>query len=455
MKAVHPTALFRLSVLGPLACRETFNRGELAKTIRQLSEKPLTIPDSKKVFVSEKTIENWYYRWRKGGIEALAPKPRGDRGQSKLSQPLQQHIIALKKENPKRSISILKQILEDEGLAVKGELTRSSIHRLLRQHGLSRPPIAETGIERRSYEARHAGDLWVGDVMHGPSLTIDGKIRKVYLVSLMDDASRLLVHSAFCLGETALEIEGVLRQAVLKRGLPKKLVVDNGAAYRAATFQAICARLEIRLIFCRPYDPESKGKLERFHRLFRQQFLSELEHQHITQLADLNARLWAWIDQVYHPRAHGSLDGASPLQRYQKDLSHIRPLLMSAGQYEQVFYHHHLRTARNDATISYCGARYEIPFPHSSKQVVLVVDPHRQLPLFVQSLEGDYIGPVTALNYQANAERRRHRPNCADEAVSDEAPLKYSAVEQALHKQAAALSSCVKTIDKNTDPQQD
>src|SRR3546814_3851127 len=79
----------------------------------------------------------------------------------------------------------------------------------------------------------------LGDVMHGPAIPVAGRQRKVYLVSLMDDASRLITHSAFCLGETALDIEGVLKQALLKRGVCRKLVVDNGAAYRAQTLQGI------------------------------------------------------------------------------------------------------------------------------------------------------------------------------------------------------------------------
>jgi len=100
------------------------------------------------------------------------------------------------------------------------------------------------------------------------------------------------------LGETALDIEGVLKQAVLKRGLPTKLVVDNGAAYRASTLQGICARLAIHVIYCRPYAPEGKGKLERWHRTFRDQFLSELDTTRIRNLEDLNAQLWAWLEQV-------------------------------------------------------------------------------------------------------------------------------------------------------------
>src|SRR3546814_728183 len=125
-------------------------------------------------------------------------------------------------------------------------------------------PISSQLEEKRSFVAEFAGSIWYGDVMHGPAIPVAGRQRKVYLVSLMDDASRLITHSAFCLGETALDIEGVLKQALLKRGVCRKLVVDNGAAYRAQTLQGICVRLGVQLIYCRPYAPEGKGKLERW-----------------------------------------------------------------------------------------------------------------------------------------------------------------------------------------------
>ena len=151
---------------------------------------------------------------------------------------------------------------------------------------------------------------------------IGGKLAKSYLVSLFDDASRLLTHSAFCPGETALDIEGVLKQAVLRRGIPLKLVVDNGAAYRAETLQGICARLGIHLIHCRPYAPEGKGKLERWHRTCRDQFLSELDERHIASLDDLNARLWAWLEPVYHRR---------PRQQWRRPPGH-RPASRAAAR---------------------------------------------------------------------------------------------------------------------------
>ena len=334
-----------------------------------------------------------------------------DRGQSKLPSDLQQAIIAAKRDNPRRSIRRIQTLLEASGTAAEGVLSRSAIHRLLQQQGLSRlPDSTSLAEERRSFVAASAGAIWYGDVMHGPRVPVKGQLRKTYLVSLFDDASRLIAHSAFCLGETALDIEGVLKQALLKRGAPIKLVVDNGAAYRARTLQGICARLDIHLIFCRPYAPEGKGKLERWHRTFRDQFLSELDERHITHLDDLNARLWAWIEQVYHHTPHEGLNGMTPLARYQQDLPKIRSLGSLAAQLDALFHHRIQRFVRKDGTVSYQGQRFEVPYELSGKTVHLVVDPHASVVVGVENEDGDSVGQATPLDALANASRKRRKP---------------------------------------------
>lgn len=416
MKTVDPVALFRLSVLGPLVSRDRLERGELQRIIRELAGREYAIPGSRRRLIGEKTIEAWYYAWRREGIDGLVPKPRNDRGVSKLPQAVQEAILATKRDNPRRSIRQLQHLLERAGTVPRGTLSRSSIHRLLQQHGLSQvaAPVPE---EHRRFVAEHANAIWYGDVMHGPSLTLKGRRRKVYLVSLMDDASRLIAHSAFCTGETALDIEGVLKQAVLKRGLPRKLVVDNGAAYRATTLQGICARLDIRLIYCRPYAPEGKGKLERWHRTFREHFLSELDVSRLNDLDDLNARLWAWIEQVYHRRPHGGLGGLTPLERYQQDLPMIRLLGQKAAHLDELFRHRVARKVRRDGTVSYQGRDFEVPFELSGKTVQLVVDPHGEKVVGIEDAEGKSLGAATPLDAIANAQRRRRRP--APDAYAD------------------------------------
>jgi len=419
MNDIHSMALFRYSVLGPLISRGELQRGDLKATVRELAARHYDIPGSRNSRLSEKTIEAWYYAWRRGGIEALEPKARSDRGQSKIAPEVQEAILAAKRENPRRSIDGIRRLLQSRGTVATGELKRSAVHRLLQAHGLSRPSGAPSEPEEhRAYVAEHAGDIWYGDVMHGPRVPMDGRLRKAYLVSLMDDASRLIVHSAFHPGETALDIEAVLKQAVLKRGLPVKLVIDNGPAYRAKTLQGICARLGIHLVYCRPYHPEGKGKLERWHRTFRNQFLSELDETRIRDLSDLNARLWAWLETVYHRTAHRSLDGQTPLARYQQDLARIRTLGAMAARLDALFHHRVTRLVRNDGTVSYLDRRFEVPYELSGQSVRLVVDPHTRQVIGVEDDNGESLGAATPLDALANVHRRRRQPRAIETPTS-------------------------------------
>jgi len=241
-----------------------------------------------------------------------------------------------------------------------------------------------------------------------------------------------LTHSAFCLGETALDIEGVLKQAVLKRGLPTKLVIDNGAAYRSGSLKGICARLGIHMIYCRPYAPEGKGKLERWHRTFRNQFLSELDTTRIHGLADLNARLWAWLELVYHQRVHSALDGLTPLARYQQDLQRIRTLGDKIANLNEIFYHRVSRKVRRDSTVSWLNKRFEVPYELAGKQINLVIDPYAETAIRVEDDEGKDIGAVTPLDVIANCHRSRRKP----EEIEAPAPstMETNMIEDALKR---------------------
>ena len=452
MNDLHPVALFRLSVLGPLVSRDRLERGELKRLIRELASRDYDIPGSARRDIGEKTIEAWFYAWRRGGIDALTPKPRSDRGQSRLPIEVQDAILDAKRDKPRRSIDQLIVLLEKSCQAPRGTIPRSSVHRLLQRHGLSRPSGgASVPEEHRSYEALYAGDIWYGDVMHGPRVPVHGRMRKVYLVSLMDDASRLLTHSAFCTGEKALDIEGVLKQAVLKRGLPVKLVVDNGSAYRARTLQGICARLGIHLIYCRPYAPEGKGKLERWHRTVRAQFLGELDLTRIQDLSDLNARLWAWIEEIYHRRIHAGLQALSPLQRYQQDLVRIRTLGHRAAQLDQLFYHRLSRKVRKDATVSYQGQRFEAPYELAGKTLQLVVDPHSQQAIWLEDDEGKIQGEVVPLDVIANSHRRRHKP---DSQVADSHQSQGPNLVEIAYQQYHAIDGDLTTSEKSSQTTQ-
>ena len=436
MKKTERISIFRLSVLGPLVSRQHIERGELKKIIQDIASRDYAIPYTNKTRISDKTIEGWYYAYLKENLDGLKPKKRMDRGISKIVIQIQDAIIQAKRENPRRSIDQIIALLTTTGIAANDEVSRSSIHRLLKQHGISRMTGSSSLPEEfRSFETRYAGQIWYGDVMHGPTMMIDGRMRKVYLVSLMDDASRLLTHSAFCLGETALDIEGVLKQAVLKRGLPTKLVIDNGAAYRSSSLKGICARLGIHMIYCRPYAPEGKGKLERWHRTFRNQFLSELDTSRIQNLADLNARLWAWLELVYHQRVHSALNGLTPLARYQQDLPRIRALGSKAAILDEIFYHRVSRKVRRDGTVSWLNKRFEVAYELAGKQINLVIDPYTETAIRVVGDDdedlGEGLGAVTPLDVIANCHRSRRKPEEVEASAPD---MKTNMIEDVLER---------------------
>lgn len=412
MKQIHPIALFRLTVLGQLASRLHFNKGELKRVIKDLAEKPYAIPNSRRMYLSEASIERWYYLWKKGGIDALVPIERSDSGKSQLTIEIQKALLAAKLDKPSRSINQLIRLLEMNHTISKNQLSRSSVYRVLKFNNLSSRIVntPET-IERRSFVAEHAGDIWQGDVLHGPKIFINGKCQKTYLVTFMDDASRLITHSEFRLGETALDIQAVLKQALLKRGIPNRIILDNGSAYRAGDLQSICARLQIRLVFCRPYTPQGKGKLERWHSRVRSEFINELDLQKLNLLEDLNARMWAYLDQIYHVTKHAGLEqNLTPLERWRIDIAHVRQLGVWALQIDAMFYHRIERKVRKDGCVSIAGKWFEVPYELTGKKVMIVFDPETNRGKWVESLDGVRLGDIVLLDKVHNTHRQRQRP---------------------------------------------
>lgn len=411
-KPIHPQALFRISVIGPLMSRADLEKGELKTLVQGLSKHAYEAPGGKRVLVSAKTIERWYYVWKKEGIEGLAPKERCDRGKTQIPQSVQSSLLTLKKEQPSRSINTLIRQLEVREITEKKELSRSSVYRFLKNHGLSKQVINDSHkIERRAFEAPHVGDIWYSDVLHGPHIVTPEGRKKTYLVSFLDDASRFVCHSGFYFTESTIALEHAFKEALLRRGLPKKLVIDNGSAYRSDHLKTVCARLGIHLVHCHPYEPEEKGKLERWHRTFRAHFLNEIHVEEMSGLDQLNKHLWIWIEHEYHQRSHEGLEkGETPLSRWRAGQHHIRPLGDFARSLDSYFYHRIKRRVRNDGVIKWDGNEYEVSFEFSGQEVYLVVDPHTHTAMTIESMTYNTLCPVFPLNRHTNYQRRRQRP---------------------------------------------
>ena len=244
------------------------------------------------------------------------------------------------------------------GKAREGELKRSTVHRLLQAHGLSERPSRNPERERRAFRHPYVGDVWMGDVLHGPVVRgPNGRLRKAYLHALIDSASRYVPGAAFRLGETAADHEAVLEEAFLKHGLPRMYYVDRGAAQTSRSLLQICAELGIRLVHCRPYDPEAKAAIERFLRTVREEVLDEVGEEPLG-LDELNARLWSWLAVEYHRRRHGGTL-REPLAHWLSEAETVRPA-PRREELERLFQHREQRLVRRDSTIRFRGRLLEV-----------------------------------------------------------------------------------------------
>jgi transposase InsO family protein len=188
-------------------------------------------------------------------------------------------LVAVKDENAELSVQlVIKEALATGKVPEGVALAPSTVHRLLSRAGLMRKAKdAPTGKDHRRFTFEKAGDLWMSDVMHGPSVLADGRKRKTYLIAFIDDATRVVPYAAFALAENTAAYLPVLKEAVLRRGAPRRLFVDNGAAFRSHQLALACAKLGVTLIHARAYHPEAKGKMERWFRTVRMQLLPLLQ----------------------------------------------------------------------------------------------------------------------------------------------------------------------------------
>jgi transposase InsO family protein len=280
-------ALWRLGVLGPLVSAR-LEPGDRRRYFAEAAARTHERPDGTRVELAARTIEAWYYAYRRGGFPALFPRDRADRGRSRaIAAEIAEQILRVKRERPRRSIRRIIRMLERARTVPVGELHRSTVHRLLAAHGASARPLRGPATERRSFLPAHAGDLWVGDSLAGPlAIAPDGSVDTAYLLSQIDGATRYVPESYFAMAEGAVDEEYGFQQAIAKHGPPRAYYVDRGPAYIAHSLRLICAELGIRLLHTGVQDCEAKGVIERWPRTWREEVGDELP-DHPLPLAEL------------------------------------------------------------------------------------------------------------------------------------------------------------------------
>ena len=365
-------ALFRYGLIAPLVL-EPLPRGQLTHRADEIASRPYEIPGSKRTSVSVDTLLDWALRYRQGGFEALAPQPRQDRGKSRTITPrLADLIERLKRENPHRTGATLLRELALSSGQDKAGISAATLYRFLKQHGLSERQLLAPAAHKK-FEAQHSNQIWQSDMLFGPYVQRPGGGKmQAMLHAILDDASRLIPHAQFYASQGLDACLDCLRQAVQARGIPVRLYMDNAKIYRSPQLARISASIGMLIVHTPPYQPEGRGKIERFFRSCREQFLNNLDRKQALSLEQLNERLWAWLD-IYHRTQHSSL-GTTPLLRWQRDIEHIRQLPPSTD-FRRLFFHRLDRLVRRDCTFLLENRFYEAP-PHlAGERVEVRFDP--------------------------------------------------------------------------------
>ena len=360
-EAQRDVALFRYSLIREAAdaSLSTRQRGQL---VRQLAGQDHAGPHNGRVSVGRGTIDRWIRAYRAGGFEALAPVPRS--GEPVTEKRLLELAEALKREVPRRTAAQVAQIIRTTEGAGPAERT---LQRHFARLGLNTRPDGSAPQAFGRFEAAAPGDLWTGDALHGP--VIAG--RKTYLFAFIDDCSRALVGYRWGLSEDTVRLEAAFRLALAARGVPRAAYLDNGSAMVSKQLLRACASLGIALVHSKPGRPQGRGKIERFFETVRAQFLVEIEARPPENLAELNRLFSAWVETVYHRRAH-SETGEAPIERL---LAGGAPVLPSPAALHEAFLWSEARTVTKVATVSLHGNTFEVDAALVGSRVEVVFDP--------------------------------------------------------------------------------
>lgn len=374
-------ALFRLSVLGDLVHLPPGSPG-IGDGLKQRASKDYDIPGTLRTRVAPETIRTWLKLYRRNGFEALLPKERKDAGRCRAFEPWVADLLCtIKEQDLDYSVNEVIAAARDTGeLAADLPLPLSTVHRVLSRAGLMKKPVdAPTNKDHRRFEFAAAGQMWHSDVMHGPAVPLLGskRKRKTYLIAFIDDATRVIPFAAFAHSENTEAFLPVFKQAVMRRGIPQRLFVDNGSAFRSQQLALCCAKIGTTLIHARPYHPQAKAKIERWFRTCRRQLVRRLADSDMQSLDAMNRRLWAYVEGEYHRAPHKGIDGQTPLDRWASLGGEVR--YPEAGlDLDDLFLWEAKRKVKKDRTVSLHGVIYEVDATLVDTTVTLRYDPQKQ-----------------------------------------------------------------------------
>jgi putative transposase len=391
---------------------------ERGRVVRRLAEVTHTGPDGTPTSVSRPTIDRWIRAYRSAGFAGLQPTPR--RVEPRTPAGLLMLACDLRREDPARTAAHIAEMIT---ASHEWSPHPRTLQRHFRALGLTRAALTGQNIAFGRFEATHPNELWVGDALHGP--VVGGK--KAILFAYLDDHSRLVTGHRWTWSEDTLSAESALRRGILSRGVPATVYLDNGSSFVSKQLLRALAILGARLVHSRPGRPQGRGKIERFFRTVRDQFLIEADHSDIPTLEALEQRFVAWTERVYHRRVH-SETGQTPLDRFAVLGS---PQIPPMALVREAFLFSEWRTVTKTATVSLFGNHYEVDQALIGRRIELVFDPFDLESITVRYMDTDF-------GLAVPQRIGRHVHPLAKPAAAPSAPtgIDYLGIVEASHRSA-------------------
>ena len=397
----RPSIYVKMKVLGAIDVVEGKTRHE---RIHNVAKMTFLDEEGEQHRFTWRTIQTWYYRYKNSGVTAMNSNSRSDKGKTRKVTPeevLEAVNAALphfhQKKEKKPNKSAIYRFCIEKGLLRADQIAFTTFCRFVREYEMLKED-ANQNKRRLAFSMQYANQLWQADTMFGPQV----QRQQVKLIAFIDDASRVLCHGEFFFKENADSMIKAIRAAFYKRGVPEQLLVDNGSIYCCQEITLICARVGCILRHAAVRDAAAKGKIERFFRRVRDQFL--VRKLDLSSLGQLNKQFTQWVEHEYNATEHSTL-GMKPIDRFGIDLSRIR-FLNPSEDTDELFYAEETRTVKKDNTFSFQGVRYETPVDMRGKKAQLRYERHKNGVVVVYD-KGRRIGQARPLDAVANGLARR------------------------------------------------
>lgn len=397
-------ALMRYSVIAPLITGLHDDYDTFEAFFRAASVKGVVHPNGTLKHYSPDTIAGWYHKYNKSGFDGLLPSSRSDYGKSrKLDEELQEQIRYLKTNYPRMSATSIFHQLQDNGSIRNGQVSLSTINRYINRLAIELKTT--TNQDMRRYERPHINEVWCGDTTVGPYIkTSDGKKHRVFIMALIDDASRFIVGIDVFFNDNFINLMSVMKSAVAKYGKPKMFNFDNGRAYRNKQMELLAARIGSVIHYDQPYTPTQKAKIERWFRTMKDQWLSGLDIRDFHSLDELRGNLLAYV-QSYNQTPHTSLNGKSPQERFFSEPDYIRRL--PDEMIADSFLLEIERRVSSDSVVVIDQVEYEVDCRFAKQRITLRYSPDMK-DIFIMEVDGT-LTPIRLLNKHENAFIKREK----------------------------------------------